>query len=187
MSQEIGHDCVKGGDGPSPWVVAASAHFAPGALVLDLACGGLRHARFLAGRGFRVLAVDRLPVPDASVFGPWRERIEYLQHDLEAREWPFARLRFGGVVVTHYLHRPLFPMISAALDSHGVLAYETFAQGNERFGRPARPEFLLRPGELLDVFAPDLTILAYEHGEVSQPRCAVTQRIVARRAGVGGA
>jgi hypothetical protein len=33
-----------------------------------------------------------------------------------------------------------------------VLIYETFARGNERFGWPRDPDFLLRPRELLEAF-----------------------------------
>jgi hypothetical protein len=80
--------------------------------------------------------------------------------------------------VTHYLHRPLFPALGAALAQGGMLIYETFAVGNERFGRPSNPDFLLRPGELLDAFA-GLTVIAFEQGEVNRPRPAVIQRIAA--------
>ena len=85
---------------------------------------------------------------------------------------------FDGIVVTNYLHRPLFAPIAAALMPNGVLIYETFAAGNERLGRPRNPDFLLRPGELLDAFA-ELTLLAFEQGEVSLPRPAIIQRIAA--------
>jgi hypothetical protein len=53
-----------------------------------------------------------------------------------------------------------------ALAAGGVLSYATFARGNEWFGRPHNPDFLLRPGELLDAFAM-LTVMAFEQGEVS--------------------
>jgi hypothetical protein len=80
--------------------------------------------------------------------------------------------------VANYLHRPLFAAIAAALAPDGVVIYETFAEGNERFGRPRNPDFLLRRGELLDVFAA-LTIVAFEQGEVTLPRPAVIQRLAA--------
>ena len=50
--------------------------------------------------------------------------------------------------------------------------------GNERFGRPRKPDFLLQPGELLDAFA-RLSVVAFEQGEVAVPRPAVIQRIAA--------
>ena len=88
---------------------------------------------------------------------------------------------FDVIVVTNYLHRPLFPHIAAALNPNGLLIYETFAQGNAAFGRPSRPDFLLNPGELLEAFAGRLRVLAFEHGEVSTPKPAMVQRLLARR------
>ena len=70
--------------------------------------------------------------------------------------------RYAAVVVANYLHRPLFPELLAALAPGGVLIYETFAAGNERYGRPSNPDFLLRPGELLDVVRGRLRVVAYE-------------------------
>ncbi|HLS84833.1 MAG TPA: class I SAM-dependent methyltransferase [Burkholderiales bacterium] len=157
---------------PSPWVVRWAPEVKRGP-VLDVACGGGRHAVFFRDRGFEVVAVDRAPVA--------LERIEFVQADLEdGRPWPFAGRRFGAVVVVNYLHRPLFPHLLAALDEGGVLLYDTFMVGNERFGRPSNPAFLLRPGELLAAFDP-LEVLGFEEGEVSEPRPAMKQRLCARR------
>jgi hypothetical protein len=61
------------------------------------------------------------------------------------------------------------------------LVYETFAQGNERFGRPSNPDFLLRPGELLERVRGRLRVVAYEDVEEGPPRPAMMQRIVACR------
>ena len=49
--------------------------------------------------------------------------------------------------MTNYLHRPLFPLLFDALLPGGILLYETFMEGNERFGKPSRPEFLLMDGD----------------------------------------
>jgi hypothetical protein len=90
--------------------------------------------------------------------------------------------RFAGIVVTNYLHRPLFPQIAAALQPGGVLLYETFGLGNEKFGRPSNQDFLLKPGELLEFGeAEGLVVRAYHCGEVAAPRPAVLQRVVAVR------
>jgi SAM-dependent methyltransferase len=141
--------------------------------VLDLASGPGRHARFFAARGFEVLAVDRAP---QSIPG-----VRFVQADLEdGTPWPLAGQRFGAVVVTNYLHRPLFEAIEGALAEGGVLIYETFMIGNERFGRPSNPAFLLRPGELREAFA-SLRVVAFEEGEVTRPKPAMTQRICAIR------
>jgi hypothetical protein len=103
---------------------------------------------------------------------------EVRQIDLETGAPWVLGTGYDGIVVTNYLHRPLLPAIAEALAAGGVLIYETFARGNERFGRPHNPDFLRRPGELLDAFAM-LTVIAFEQGEVSVPRPAVIQRIAA--------
>lgn len=109
--------------------------------------------------------------------------IEILNADLEEGSWPFAGRRFDGIVVTRYLHRPLLAPMMDALAPGGVLIYETFAQGNERFGRPRNPEFLLQPGELSEVVRGHLHVLAFEDGYVDAPKPAMMQRICAMRPG----
>ncbi|MCX7960299.1 MAG: class I SAM-dependent methyltransferase [Burkholderiales bacterium] len=156
---------------PSPWVLAWAPRIARGT-VLDVACGAGRHARLFLARGLRVVAVDRVAqsIPGA----------RFVQADLEAGPWPFAGERFEGIVVTHYLWRPLLPVLAAALAPGGILIYETFMVGHERYGRPSRPEFLLRPGELLDAFKA-LAVIAFEEGDVASPRPAKIQRLCAAR------
>jgi SAM-dependent methyltransferase len=162
---------------PSAWVERWSHHLRPGGRVLDLACGAGRHARFLARMGFEVDAVDR----DAALFADVPERVRLVGADIEAGAWPYAGQRFDGIVVIHYLHRPLLPTLVASLEPGGILVYETFARGNERFGKPSNPDFLLQPGELLDAVRGKLRVLAYEDVVVDQPRPAAIQRIAARR------
>ena len=87
--------------------------------------------------------------------------------------------KFDGLIVTNYLHRPLFPQLAAALAPGGALIYETFGSGNERFGKPSNPDFLLCPGELLETVRGTLTVLAYENLQLTEPRPAVVQRIAA--------
>jgi SAM-dependent methyltransferase len=147
----------------------------PGGLVLDLAAGNGRHSSMLIERGFAVRAVDRDISALLTLAGP---RCEVSQVDLETGAPWLLGARYDGVVVTNYLYRPLLPAIANALASGGVLIYETFARGNERLGRPRNPDFLLRPGELLQAFA-RLTVIAFEEGEVTAPRPAVVQRIAA--------
>lgn len=83
--------------------------------------------------------------------------------------------------MTNYLHRPLFAHILESVAGDGALIYETFAEGNERFGKPSNPGFLLRPGELLAVAAKDFRVVAYEDVQVGGPRPAMVQRICAVR------
>ena len=156
-------------DTPSPWVVRWAALIERGP-VLDVASGGGRHARFLAQRNLEVVAVDR----EAQVIPGAR----FVQADLEdGSPWPFGGQRFGAIVVTNYLHRPLLPTLAASLAEGGVLIYETFMLGNERYGRPSNPNFLLRPGELLQAFGA-LTVLGFEQGATER---SVAQRICAIR------
>jgi SAM-dependent methyltransferase len=165
---------------PSPWIVRF-AHLVPrGARVLDLAAGRGRHARFFAQRGARVVAVDRDPAALAALSGV--DGVETRALDLESGAWPLVGEMFDAIVVVNYLHRSLFPRLRAALAPHGVLLYETFAMGNEAFGRPVNPDFLLCRDELLTVasFPPAMTVVAFEQGKVEgETRSAVVQRIAA--------
>ena len=145
----------------------------PGGRVLDLACGSGRHVRWLAAQGFAVTGVDR----DAAALEPLRPIAQLQVADLEGAAWPLPGERFDAVVVTNYLWRPLWPDLLAALAEGGVLIYETFAEGNQHVGKPSRPDFLLRHGELLEV-ARALRIVAYEDGFLQEPPRYV-QRIAA--------
>ena len=168
-SNPIGHPI-------SPWIARWAHLIPPGARVLDLACGSGRHARFLAARGANVLAVDR----DAAALDALASEAPVTVQccDLEAGTWPLGDARFDAIVVTNYLHRPLFAALRAALAPGAVLLYETFAVGQQAFGRPTNPDFLLRPGELLTLCA-GLHVLAYEDGTIGQPPSARVQRIAA--------
>lgn len=169
---------VHGGGAPSPWVVRWAAEIAAGGEVLDLACGAGRHATFLGGRGHAVTAVDRDAALLARLEGT--PGVTTTIADLEGAGWPLPGRRFAGIVVTNYLHRPLFPVLLDAIAPAGVLIYETFAAGNERYGRPSDPDFLLRPGELLEVVRGRMRVLGYEDVFVPAPQPAMVQRICAR-------
>ena len=160
---------------PSPWVKRWAHLLQPGSSVLDLACGSGRHVRWLAGLGHAVTAIDR----DAAACSPLGEVAEVIVADVEAGSWPCEGRRFDGVLVTNYLWRPLWPRILESIAPGGLLIYETFAAGNETVGRPARPDFLLQPGELL-VRCAGLRVIAYEDGFLTDPDRFV-QRIVALR------
>lgn len=169
---------------PSAWV-ERFASLVPSGEVLDLACGSGRHSRLLASLGHQVLAVDR----DAEALERAKGAgISTLQIDLEGTDgqvppWPFEAGRFAGIVVTNYLHRPLMANLMGCLALGGVLLYETFACGNERYGKPSNPDFLLRPGELIDIVrgTAGVRIIAYEDGYVVLPKQAMVQRICARK------
>jgi SAM-dependent methyltransferase len=164
----------------SHWVRRFLPLIAAGGSVLDLACGRGRHSLLLAEQGHRVEAVDR----DAAALAEISARapgIVTRQADIEDGPWPYHGRTFDGIVVSNYLYRPLLPMLLNSLDVNGVLIYETFMVGNERFGKPSNPAFLLRPGELLDVVRRRLVVVAFEQGEVDAPRPAVVHRLCATR------
>jgi SAM-dependent methyltransferase len=165
-------------DTPSPWIVRWAGAIAPHGTVLDLACGPGRHVRYLAALGLRVTALDRDRDALAHSQGLAAELIEA---DIEAGPWPLPGRRFDAVVVTNYLWRALLPAIVGSVADGGWLLYETFALGQERFGRPTNPDFLLRPGELLSA-AQGLHVIAYEDGVVQSPERRV-QRLAAWRPG----
>ena len=162
---------------PSAWVQRWLAWIRPGGAVLDVACGEGRHARLLARLGFEVDAVDR----DTTLFADPPATVKLLQADVESGPWPYAGSRFDGIVVTNYLHRPLLPTLVDSLEPGGVLVYETFAHGNERFGKPSNPAYLLAPGELLEAVRGELRVVAFEDLVVEEPRPAAVQRLCARR------
>jgi SAM-dependent methyltransferase len=159
----------------SAWVQRWSHLVPAGASVLDVACGSGRHLRWFAQRGARVTGVDR----DAAAVASLAEIAEIVVADIEAGPWPFAARRFDAVVVTNYLWRARLPDMIASVAPGGVLIYETFAAGNETVGKPSNPDFLLRPGELLQLAA-GLRVVAFEDGFEPAPARFV-QRIVAVR------
>ncbi len=166
-----------GTQAPSPWVCRFAPLIAPGASVLDVACGHGRHMRWLADQGFRMTGVDR----DAEAIASLHGLGDAVLADIESGAWPLPGRRFGAVVVTHYLWRPLMPQVLSSVADGGVLIYETFAAGNETVGKPSRPDFLLQPGELLQWCAqPDWRVVAYEDGFLPEPERFV-QRIAAVR------
>ena len=172
---------ASGSDVPSDWVIRWAHLVRPGGKILDLACGSGRHARFFAARGNFVTACDRDAVALAGLSAV--HGVSVLEADLEdGSPWPFSGLQFDAVVVTNYLHRPLFPAIAAALSPGGVLIYETFVLGNERYGRPSNPRFLLERDELLRAFGHDLVVVAYEQGRTNRAKPALIQRLCALRA-----
>ncbi|WP_332847744.1 class I SAM-dependent methyltransferase [Massilia sp. S19_KUP03_FR1] len=167
---------------PSPWV-ARWLKLAPGGEVLDLACGRGRHARLGAALGHPVLAVDRDPLALLEAAGPGITT-HCVDLEEEGAVWPFAPGRFAAIVVTNYLHRPLFGHLASAVQPGGLLIYETFALGNAAFGKPSNPAFLLAPGELQDMARTHgLHVLAYQDGVIHKTRTARVQRIVAAAPG----
>lgn len=175
----------------SEWILRFAPLVPAGARVLDVACGSGRHGRLFLNSGCDITLIDR----DLSGVADLADTATLIAHDLESgpdgadHSWPFSpenpsvspKGHFDAVIVTNYLHRPLFPHLCAALRPDGLLLYETFAHGNERFGRPRNPDHLLAPGELLALTAP-LHVIAYETGLVVRGgESRVIARIIARK------
>ncbi len=170
------------GDGASAWIERFAPQVQQGGAVLDIACGGGRHGRLFLKAGHPVcfLDIDTGGVADLSP----QTGAEIVQANLEdGSPWPLPGRLFAAIVVTNYLWRPLFADLLAALAPGGLLLYETFMLGNERFGRPANPDFLLAEDELFERCRAACQVLAFEQGEDSQPKPAMRQRIAARKRG----
>ncbi len=175
----------------SGWVQRWSHLVKPQGVVLDVACGRGRHARWFVERNHAVVLVDisqdaidsianMIPFPN--------DKYEAVVADIENGPWPFAGRQFDAVVVTNYLWRALMPTLLASLAPGGLLIYETFTQGNETVGKPSRQDFLLQTGELLKVCS-GLRIVAFEEGFHAGP-AGRSPRFVQRIAAVretGGA
>ena len=161
---------------PDKWLIRHAA-LIPQGEVLDLACGAGRHGRYCLDKDYRVTFIDR----DITCLRDLKDnpQANLLEYDLEASPWPFQPRQFSGIVVSNYLHRPLFPAIIDALTSGGVLLYQTFAVGNEQYGKPSSPDFLLGENELRDVFSKTLQVIDFQQGyrpnpdRVTQGICAV--------------
>lgn len=153
---------LHGTEPPSAWVQRWSHLVKPGGRVLDVACGSGRHVRWFAEHQHHVTAVD-VSAEALSAIHVAPADCEKIVADLENGPWPLPNRQFDAVVVTNYLWRALLPQLITSLRPGGVLIYETFAQGNETVGKPSRPDFLLRTGELLSAFS-TLRVVAFEDG-----------------------
>lgn len=165
---------------PDAWFVRHAALIKPAASLLDLACGYGRHTRFFAAHGACVTAVDRDEAALRSLSATCTVTTE--SRDLEGDTWPFAASSFDAVVVCNYLWRPTFASLLATIKPGGVVLYETFMDGHERYGKPSRPDFLLRSNELLALTRDTFCVVAYEEGDefdATGQAFAVKQKIAA--------
>lgn len=165
----------------SPWVRRFASRIPKTGTVLDLACGGGRHSFLLAGMGYSVLAVDQNISEIQKTTNPF---ICSKVLNLEEEVLPLKDDKFSGIVVTNYLYRPHLDRLPEMLEKNGVLIYETFAKGNEQFGKPSNPNFLLKTGELLELAQRHgLKVLAYEDIYQDEPKPAMVQRLCAVKEG----
>jgi SAM-dependent methyltransferase len=165
---------------PASWLVQHADLLPRVGRALDVACGRGRHALWLAERGLTTLAVDRDAAAVREVNGVAQERglpLRAETRDLERGDDPFGGAAFDVIVVVHYLHRPLFPSLIAALAPGGLLIYETFTRAQAARGKPTNPDFLLKPGELLELVRP-LDVVASREGDYDGRMVAA---VIARR------
>lgn len=172
-------DNVHGNSAPSEWIrekLQSITH--PVQSAIDIASGAGRHSLLLSELCPRVTAVDRNP--DLSSFFA-NTPVEFLCLDLEQEDWPLLGHTFDLVLVSNYLYRPNLRKIFDLVGPDGFLIYETFGVGNELFGRPSNPNFLLRPSELRDSVGGDFLIMDEFFGEIADPQPAVRGRLFGRR------
>ena len=160
----------------SDWVKRFAHHVPHDSNVLDVACGSGRQGRFFLNKGHQVTFVDK----DVTEVGDLVEHpnARMIAGDLEAGPWPLGKKQFQCMVVTNYLWRPNFKRLLLHLD--GLLIYETFAEGNEQYGRPQNKDFLLQKGELFERIRGHCQVIAYEQRTLHYPSQAIVQRIAAR-------
>jgi len=164
----------------SPWIARFATLIEPPARLLDLACGSGRHGRLFLDKGCSVSFADI----DLSGVSDLQGQAELIQADLEQPEsqpWPLGTRQWDAVIVTNYLWRPRWRDLIGSIASGGLLLYETFMRGQERFGKPNNPAFLLAPGELYERCKDGFDVLAFDQGEESGPKPAMRQRIAARK------
>jgi dihydroneopterin aldolase len=156
---------------PSPFI-AHQLHRLPKGRAMDVAAGSGRHALYLASHGFEVDAIDRDEQKLAQLVTAAKQRnlpnIHVQRVDLERttdQRPEFPPNSYDVILVSFYLHRPLFPWLIDALKPNGVLLYETFTIDNYfRHHHPRRWEFCLAHNELLRLTS-TLRVLSYDEGE----------------------
>ena len=148
--------------------------------ILDFASGNGRHSKSLADNNRKITAVDNDDVK-LSTYKNYQS-IKTICFDLESEEsWPLKRNYYDIVIVTNYLYRPKIKKIGDLVKENGYLFYETFARGNERYGKPSNPNFLLKDKELIRVFKKKFKILYYFNGQGFSNEKKIIQRCAIKK------
>jgi SAM-dependent methyltransferase len=137
-----------------------------GRKAIDVACGAGRDSVYLAQRGWQVISIDnktdaldrcqRLALSSKVI-------LETSLRDLENQARPLADLSADLVLVMRYLHRPLFSSIDDLINPGGAIIYSTFMVGSEKYGSPRNPAYLLKPGELAEIFSGYRILIDEQH------------------------
>ena len=161
----------------STWVEGAEKWLPKQGVALDVAAGKGRHTVHLNQAGLDVVAVD-INIADLQALSS--PSVSVVSADLEGEAWPFQADAYDLILGVNYLHRPLFSSVRDSLKPGGIVIWDTFAAGNEKYGRPSNPNFLLQEGELLKFFE-GFQILDFADGFVETPKPAMRQSIICKK------
>jgi hypothetical protein len=148
--------------------------------ILDFASGFGRHSIQISKEGNFVTAIDK----DQEKLNYYKhiKNIETICFDLETNEiWPLKKNFYDLVIVTNYLYRPRITEIGDLVRKEGYILYETFSEGNEKYGKPKSKKFLLKERELIDTFEDQFEIIDYFNGCVEEPIKKIIQRCTLKK------
>ena len=180
MNENLKRKIIMSSSEPSEWIKKYLKKNINNKNLLDLACGSGRHSIYASSLGYKVTSVDinknKLSTLTLKKFiSPIQLNIE------EPNSWPFIDKSFNVVIVTNYLHRPIFKHIISSIKLNGILLYETFSKENSQFGRPNNPDYLLNSLELFLLAKKyRMEILNYEENMIEFPNKKAIQRIYAK-------
>ena len=162
---------------PSNWIInqVDALEISKKNNILDFASGNGRHAINLVKSYSRITAIDK----DVNKLNLYKntENINTICFDLETdEEWPLGKESFDVIIVTNYLYRPRIKELTSLLKKDGFLFYETFAVGNEKYGKPTNPAYLLKKRELINIFKNKFEIIYYFQGKVVSDKISIIQR-----------
>ncbi len=142
--------------------------------LLDFASGNGRNCIPLSKKNIIVTAIDK----DQEKLNRYKnfKNINTVCFDLETKEeWPLVKEYYDVIIVVNYLYRPKITKLITLLKKDGFLFYETFSSGNESYGSPQNPKFLLKNRELLDTFSDELLPLSFYEGKINDKKISVKQ------------
>ena len=165
---------------PSSWVKKVIENIEPGGSLIDIACGKGRHSVYLSQK-FYVYAVD-INNDHLNKLNSFHN-LETVYQDLESdEEWKFSKREFNIVLVTNYLFREKILDLFKLVKLNGYIIYETFAIGNEKFGKPTNPKYLLKSEELLKIKPKNFeTVEFFEDIIIENSKKSKVQRLLAKR------
>jgi len=167
---------------PDPWLVKIANLLPAAGDCLDIACGRGRNALWLAERGWRVTCIDKSSV-GLEAAGREAERrglkIHLERQDLE--ETPVLPVNSCDLLLQFfYLHRALFPALLEAVRPGGMILLRTFSHAGPFAAGSLSKDFVLEPGELLELCS-GWAVLCHEEGLEASRKGGSLAGILARR------